>query len=247
MAETVTVAGKQMNKKVVYVAGAGALGVVGYAYWTRRPTGPPTETKEIPEPVDVPTDTTDFGVTGGTTTAQPTNNADWSELAIARLMDIGLDGPAVSAALGKFLARRPLSVTEAGLVEQAIRAAGQPPIGGPWPIIRATTGGVTPPPTPTPRPSPGKHPPGPVRGLVGSSSRTTIRWRWQGVPYATHYKVIVEDGSGHDLRNVTTHATSYEVSGTNIRPGHAYRIRVRAERSGIGVGPYATHVTRTKR
>jgi hypothetical protein len=147
--ETLTIAGKKYPKKVLYIAGAGAAGFVGYAWFTRGRSTGETPLPETPDPVPEPEDDPGFDVIGGG--GPPGTNAAWSELALERLINIGLNGPAVSAAIGKFLQRLPLNSVEADLVRQAIRAAGYPPENGPWVIIPETPG--------TPKPPPVKPPP----------------------------------------------------------------------------------------
>jgi hypothetical protein len=190
MAETITIAGKKLPKTAVYVAGAGTVGIVGYAWWSRGRSDFEAQQKAIddalPGPVPEPTDEPGFDVIGGG--GPPKTNADWNELAITRLMNIGIDAVAAQAAIGKFLARRPLNAAEASLVEQAIAAAGFPPENQPWVIIRETPGAVIPKPTPTPTGVPaaprnmGVLPKAP--GRVGIAwpkvtGATKYRYRWE--------------------------------------------------------------------
>lgn len=85
--------------------------------------------------------------------------------------------------------------------------------------------------------------PGPVTGLrAAAATQTRIDWRWNAVPGATHYKVLVVAGT-QTIVNTTTRGGRYLF--TAGRPGKPYRIWVRAERVGVGTGPYATLVSRT--
>jgi len=130
-----------------WIIGAGALtaGVLGYAWWTRgqsEAAAAQSALAQIPGPVEEPTDTPGFDIIGGTTTAQPATNAEWTQLAVERLVNQGYEGLAVYSALGKFLGRQPLTTAEADIVRAALAAAGQPPVtgGSPFSVI-----GITPP------------------------------------------------------------------------------------------------------
>lgn len=85
--------------------------------------------------------------------------------------------------------------------------------------------------------------PGPVTGLrAAAATHTRIDWRWNAVPGATHYKVLVVAGT-KTIVNTTTLGGRYLF--TAGQPGKPYRIWVRAERTGVGTGPYASLVSRT--
>jgi hypothetical protein len=134
----------------VWIGGALVLGIVGYAYWTRsRATAPPaplTE-EEIPqdrEPPPTIVGSQDFDFQGAS--AIINTNSEWTIAATQYLTDVGWDGILILTTLGKFLARRPLTEAEANLVQAAKGAVGEPPQGGPWPIIRATAPGPSTPP-----------------------------------------------------------------------------------------------------
>ncbi len=220
MTETVSIGGKQFPKTMVYGAGALTVGIVGYAWFTKGRDASNGDVVEpsLPEPVPVPTDDTDFSVSGGG--PPPKTNAEWSANAIAALQGIGLDATAVSAALGKFIARKALSVVEQGLVQQAISIAGNPPQDGPWYIIEEGPPVNTP---TTPRPS--------ISGLVIGSPdivRDRITWSWEpvtGANFYTVYPIKVSQGNTPlELRSVdTTQFTWY-----NANPGEQYQIIVTA-------------------
>jgi hypothetical protein len=152
--DTISVAGKSMDKRVVYFGGAAALGVVGYAYWRNaRDNAAPQILTADPNlaPVDVPTDEPGFSVFGPN--KPPQSNVEWRDTAVAKLVSIGLDGGAVSSAIGKYLARQPMTKTEIDLVQQAIAAAGYPPESGQLPIVEIPSGGVQTPPAENPPPA----------------------------------------------------------------------------------------------
>src|SRR5690606_15718185 len=109
-------------------------------------------------------------------------NADWTDLAVTRMMNIGIDGAAASSAIGKFLARKALTKTEADLVRQAIAHAGYPPENGPWTIIESTNGGITKPNAP--------------KGLKAEGiSPTQVSLVWQPVNGIESYVLKRDNGS----------------------------------------------------
>lgn len=147
MAETVKVpAIGPVNRRWVAVGGALVAGIVGYAWWnrSRSSTGVP---EVLPE--DVPVDrvppatvvgSEDFDT--GEVRAIINTNAEWFTAAVDYLSTTGgFDFIFVSLTLGKFLSRRQLTEAEANLVQAAKGAVGDPPQGGPWPIIRTTAPG----------------------------------------------------------------------------------------------------------
>lgn len=147
MAETVDVFGQDIPTRYVWVGGAVVVGIVGYAWWTQ---GRQSKDEFLTEeditsgaldvvgderfPMDADTPSGPFGT-------PPATNAEWVQTALERMQALGIGGgdlSAASSAIGKFLARDPLSKVEADLVRQAIAHAGFPPQNGPWVIIEAT-------------------------------------------------------------------------------------------------------------
>lgn len=130
-----------VNRKVVLVAAAVGVGVVGYAWWTRKP--------EVPEEVvtegeldamgdeRIPTTGVPYDPNIGAPSTGITTNAEWSQFATDRLLTLGYDPVAVAEALGKFLAHQPLTPAEANIARAALAQAGQPPQGGPWQALDA--------------------------------------------------------------------------------------------------------------
>lgn len=233
MAETIAIGGKQFPKAGVYAAGAAVAGIVGYAWFTRgvRQSDQEAAAEAVkaatPSPVEEPTDSTDFSVIGGG--PPPTTNADWGELVVQRLQQIGLDGPAVSSAVGKFLARKPLNKTEADLVRQAIRAGGYPPQDGPWTVIEEIPGVVVPPPPPPPPPVKKPAPPGKV-GLL-PKAHFMFGIGWDASPGATKYRVrIVQPDMFKAWQYRETTGTSMEFNAA-VPKGHKAYAQVQAGNS----------------
>jgi len=233
MPETVAIAGRKVNKNVIYFAGAGALGLVGYAWWTKG-TGEETVAPDLPEPVPEPTDEPGFDVTGGLSGVEPRTNAEWTDLAVGRLTTYGLDPAAVSAAIGNFLARRPLNKVDASLVRQAIAAAGYPPVNGPWFVLEEVTPApqppvVTPPKPPAPKPpAPKPGPIGAVRGVRAVGGRGFADLSWTPVSGARGYEIMRATGRGNDTGWLAVgNRTSYRAP-TLVRQATTYAFYVRA-------------------
>jgi hypothetical protein len=133
------------KRTYVYAGGALVLGIVGYAYWTRTRSTGLTEATGDPSEV-VPQDREPPPTVVGSESFDDENvraiintNPEWYTAAIDYLVSTGgFDFVFASVALGKFLARRTLTESEANLVQAAKGAVGEPPQGGPWPIIRGT-------------------------------------------------------------------------------------------------------------
>lgn len=247
MAETITLpGGKKVPRNVVLIGGATAAGVLGYAWW-RKGMGTGTLVGEpaiVPTPVEPPTDSTDFTVTGGGTPA-PTSNAEWTNLAIERMIALGFDGTAVNVALGQYLGHQPLTATQMELVRSAIAQAGPPPVGGPYNFI-PVAGAVQPPGT-------GQLPagikPGAVTGLkMVGHTRQRIQVAWNKPANASSYNVDVAAGSPEVLiRQATVTRETYTLDLGSPHPDRPYRFRVRARANNGQLGGIASIVARTAR
>jgi hypothetical protein len=147
MAETINVPGLGPTKSAyVYAGGALVIGIVGYAWWKNSQNQAQTDfVGASPDDFGVSDYDSPLGNSGGNSggsydSTDPdalTTNAKWTAFAIEKLAQWNYDAGAVSSALGKYLARQPLTETEIGIVQAAIAAAGSPPIGGPYPITNA--------------------------------------------------------------------------------------------------------------
>jgi hypothetical protein len=142
----------RVNRNWIIAGGALIVGIVGYAYWNRSRSVPISDEiaeQDIPqdrEPPPTVVGSQEYDT--GEVRAIINTNPEWYTAAVDYLVTTGgYDFAFTTITLGKFLARRQLTETEANLVQAAIGAVGPPPLSGPWPILRATA------PTPT---TPGK-------------------------------------------------------------------------------------------
>lgn len=201
----------------VYVAGAGIVGFVGYAWWTKggapAPSGQPNNLlyDEFGNPIGVSADEyVPPTVTGGGQVIDserppvPVSNSEWTLLATDHLTRNGFEPIAVGIALGKFLTRQTLTTTEMGIVQAAVAAFGQPPVGGPWPIQQAL------PPT-SPPAAWGRT--GKVRSVTlrasGRPGKPVYTVSWPSVPGAVKYRYRWQTGA--------TSGGFIETTGTSAR------------------------------
>jgi hypothetical protein len=122
----------------IAIAGGGLLlGILGYAWWRAgQQTGPPaaeTFPGAVEQPSDlIPADVGGVSSGGGTTSTGLefiTTNDQWTQKAVAILVDLGYDAVLVSQALGKYLANQTVTQTEATWIQAAVALVGKPPIG----------------------------------------------------------------------------------------------------------------------
>jgi hypothetical protein len=217
-----------VKKQWVYIGGAVVLGIVGYAWWSRRGTAAPTG-EVLPE--DIPQDRLPPPTTVGTEefdTAEVraiiNTNTEWYTSAVEYLSTQGgYDFIFVTTTLGKFLARRPLTQTEANLVQAAKGAVGEPPQGGPWPITLAV------PPGPTTGPPSARPPQIPIVGII-KLNRRTIRLTWIKRAGVTSYEVErIPGGNWRDVGNVSSWQETVTQSGK-----FAWSVR---GKNSAGIGP----------
>jgi len=188
MAETIKLpAIGPVKRQWVYIGGALIIGFVGYAWFNRSKEAPPAEAplteEEIPldrEPPSTVVGEESFEI-GDVEVIS--NNAQWATAAISRLSDIGYDPISASVAVGKFLSRQSLSVTEREMIQGALGFLGPPPQGGPWSVIDAVP---SPTPTPTPTPTPSGGSPGRLVGWHGHRMTRTASWRGIATFYANY-------------------------------------------------------------
>jgi len=132
------------------VLGAGALGIVAYAWYKNRQSTPSTSptatdyTGQVPSQDQFIPPYQQFQTSGAVDLNQlpPMDNPAWSSRVQSILVDIGFDPGLVADAVGKFLNRQPLNSTEADLIRSAIAYVGPPPAGQ-FSIIGTTPTAVT--------------------------------------------------------------------------------------------------------
>lgn len=147
-----------VSKKALIIGGVASAGVVGLFLLRKRSSSSGTAAPADPSSADPGSgdyldpglqDTTGgptYGATGytdpntgqwvygntGTGQAAATTNAAWSQNAIAYLAgNSSVDTGALAAALGAYLAGRPVTTDQEALIDQAIAAEGYPPVSGP--------------------------------------------------------------------------------------------------------------------
>lgn len=170
---TITIPGVGPVKSVyVYAGGAVVVGVVAWSYW-RRPSG--GDGGQVVE--EVPEDGTNGDVADGWGNVpgqtgnsnggwvpdgdrDPATVAEWTQLAIERMSDIGYDPQAVAQAIGLWLAGQTVTATQADML-RVVKAIMPAVPGMPEPPIRIGLPPNPPPTPPKPTPKPGTRPPAP--------------------------------------------------------------------------------------
>jgi hypothetical protein len=226
MADTVKLpAIGNVDKRWVYIGGAGILGFVGYAWWNRARTGPAEQAdfteEDIPQGREPPpTVVGSESFEDSAVTAIINTNSEWYTAAIEYLVGTGgFDFTFATITLGKFLARRELTEQEANLVQAAKGAVGEPPQGGPWPIIRGTVPGPTPTGTKLATPT--------LKMGIGDPKNTYYQLSWTKVAGATHYAVKRELGPGAPAYALVT-GTTRRVGPLKRRYEYQYRVQAQA-------------------
>ncbi len=225
MAGTVTIAGKTFPKSYLYVGGAAVGGIVAYSLWTQRSA--PTIDEGVAEvPVDefgderiTPNTIDTYDVSVDNRTGIKTNT-EWTQFVTSYLEGKGYDGMVASAAVGRFLARKPLNSIDVSLVQQAWGAGGEPPEGRPWTIIPESA-------------SPAAVGLAAPTGLrIVSQTATSVTLGWSAVTGASGYEVK-RDGGGTAKHTGTSHTSS------GLHPGGPYVFRVKALNTAGQRGPEA--------
>lgn len=231
-------------KKVYVWAAIGAVGLfVGWRYYqaAKAPKDAATPvTGDVGAPVD-PSGVVGAPASGnvqyaGTTTdatgtqGEPrpgnfSNNAQWTDYAINKLVEQGRPAASVGSALGDYLAKRPLDQSEEGIVVAALAVAGEPPVGGPYPIVRQVGTVTLTAPT----------------GLKTTSVAKTSAWlTFNTVPGAAIYYVFrsgITENVGGSRDN--------KIQVTGLTPGKSYKFAVAAAATTGKLGPKSSYITVT--
>ncbi len=127
------------NKTLVMVLGAGALGIVAYAWYKNRQSTPSTSPSavdytgagQVPSQDQFIPPYQQFGTSGGVDLSQlpPMDNPAWAQRVQALLVDIGYDPGMVANTVGKYLNRQTLTGPEQALIQAALAYTGPPPFG----------------------------------------------------------------------------------------------------------------------
>lgn len=217
-----------VKKNQLLIVGGIAAGVLAFAYY-RRSRDAAAQVEAPPEPED-PYEGT-FGTNGGgggavsgypqgeddrssdTATTAPRTNAAWSDLVASKLADSYEQGQ-INAALGRYLARQPLSPLDVDIVRAAIARAGYPPEGS-YAVIPGGTALLLVAPS----------------GLSGTSNGpNAVSLKWGAVAGASGYAVY-RDGT----RVATSTTTGTTVLG--LTPATVYGWQVSAVGSNGSEGP----------
>ena len=143
-----------------------------------------------------------------------------------KLTNQGFDGQAVSLALGEFLARRSLDKTEASIARAALAAVGQPPVGGPYPVIEAAVQG----------PVALKAPTG-VK--VTATTANSVTLAWDAVDGAGYYRAY---RSGSSTNVGATDAANKTIVISGLAPNTEYSFQVAADTTAGKPGPKSSPV-----
>lgn len=249
MAATIDVPGLgKTNRNLVLAGGAAVAGIAAFAFLTRQPSD--DEDELVPGEDFVVSGTGEFlppvvtGFSGGDFTTErpvsvPITNAEWSQQATDRLIDLGFEESLVATALGKFLASRELSAQEADAVNTAIAQVGNPPIGGPFTVRREEV------PSPTPQgPLPGK--PSSIRVVrAATGPRAAVTVSWGASANATSFEVQIQRG-GTVVRRKTVSGSTRKTGFTSLAKGTILNARVRGINSA-GVSAWTGQTFRTKK
>lgn len=233
-----------VDKKWVYVGGAAVAGIVGYAYWNRSRA-------EAAEPeVDDYTSGTDYAMDSGVDEyvnpggsqapvdedyiTAPTSNPEWSQKAIAFLVDNGYDPVEASFAVGRYMLRQSLSSLQANMIRAASAVLGPPPVGS-YPI-EVTTTPTTPPKQELPK----------LTAPTGLSAHdidsTDAGFIWNAVTGARWYE-LQRSGRSQTYNTASTH-----VSMLGLKRNTTYSVKVRAVGMDKKPGPWSPSRTfRTKK
>lgn len=152
------------SKRTLYLGGGAAVLVMGILWWRKRQAAAAAPATDTTDTTGLDTGLgTDFGGAGGgggggTVSGPellpgvnaPTTNAAWTQIVVQQIGGV-VDPGALSKALGDYLVGNAVTADEESLIDQAIAAAGYPPVAGPGnypPGIRTMPStGQTPPPS----------------------------------------------------------------------------------------------------
>jgi hypothetical protein len=237
-----------ISKRGLWIAGAGAVGLLALLWWRKRNAAPAVAAVAADsagadasvdpnlDPFATDPNTDPYGAGGGgaldasgqllaPAQGAPIDNQQWTAQVMATLAGV-VDPAALSAALGRYLTGTAVDAADESLIDQAIAAAGYPPVAGatgypPGLLAQPATGqtapggGVTAPPS-NPRPAKPNAP------TVTGITATTVSLSTTAVPGATLYEWSI-NGANH------THTTSPTVTITGLVTKTTYQFSVEAQ------------------
>jgi hypothetical protein len=234
----VPVVGK-VPKPALYAGGAAVAGIVGYAWWTRGALiEDETTDVELPATDFEPPTVVDSGISvGGAAAAEPIarTNVEWRSMAAEQAAALGFADAVINSGLTKYLAKERLGATELLMVSAVVAILGQPPTGGPYPIIAAP---VAPTPTAT-------KPAAPSAVNVRRINRTQVIVSWTPVVGATRYEVRTERAPAqYGPWNSTGLRTSSVPITLHFRTRYAWSVRA-VNAAGTGPARRSATITQT--
>lgn len=258
----------KIPKAGIVLGGAVAVGIVGYAYWSRSRSvgtvevdmtgGDPSIDPETGLPYydqygygvqgvgiyDPPTGST-IGTGYGTApqVVQTTNNAGWTQASVALLRAYGVEASVAAEALGRALAGEPLTPDQLNIFNTARALQGEPPDG--FPPVRMVGNGDVPPTDDEPEP-PSQQIPGASLGAIQQlrvvdRTPTTIRVEWGKIPSGSTSVVVFVNGK----RVGTIYGHGFRVRG--LKRNTKYTITIRPMGHDHGLGAAASVTARTER
>lgn len=212
-----------VDQRWAYAGAALIAGIVGVAWWRRGMAEPAADAAVDPGMTDgLAEGVTDgspwpFRPVGGSTVdgsqaggSAPTTNEEWVQEALDKMEAAGWNRTAVAVALGKYLARKPLTApAETQLVQTALAIEGHPPQGS-YAILPEN-------PTAPPRTEPGTALPAPRLAVKPAPGGKAVL-SWTGVPGAIGYVV---DHDGHAFWA----GSANHITVSRKPPGQHYHVR----------------------
>lgn len=165
-----------------------------------------------------------------------TTNAAWSQYAINYLTQtLGMDPGTVSAAIGAYIAGRPVTATQQGLINDAIAIAGSPPVSGPnnYPPSINVSGGTG---------GGGAKPPVPTDLRLQLTRPLEVHATWRPSAHATGYvfQITPKDRAAHPIGDRT------DYNAGKLEPDKSYTVHVAATNAS-GTSGFATSSIKTGR
>lgn len=217
-----------VDKRVAIGIAGGTVCLIGYIYWRRGNSsgGAGGGEEEVPAEFDEGglLDTGEYGggkawnyapisdaTSSGYTGAEgvPRTNAEWTQMAVGYLEQVGRDPGLAADAIGSYLAGEKLTPAQATMIRTALGGVGAPPTGVHSIVIDTAAPSTPTTPGGTTTSKPGRPVPG-----ARSVSRASITVGWAPVPGATKYEI-----KKHTGQVVSQTATYITISGLkrNVR------------------------------